>query len=133
MQLTVNNLRYILKPVKDKIIERKNEMKKIIKTFIIGALMFVTFVIGRETASETIVTETVTETEYVYCDEMYDFLDQIVDFNTDGTELSIMLRDNTEVYAYREDDVDEYKERRVVKVENGIAYLKNGSSYKIKN
>lgn len=108
-------------------------MKKIIKTFMIGALMFVTFVIGRETASETIVTETVTETEYVYCDEMYDFLDQIVDFNTDGTELSIMLRDNTEVYAYREDDVDEYKERRVVKVENGIAYLKNGSSYKIKN
>lgn len=127
MQLTVNNLRYILKPVKDKIIERKNEMKKIIKTFMIGALMFVTFVIGRETTSETIVTE------YVYCDEIYDFLDQIVDFNTDGTELSIMLRDNTEVYAYREDDVDEYKERRVVKVENGIAYLKNGSSYKIKN
>ena len=37
-------------------------------------------------------------------------LSEIVDWNTDGEELSIMLSDGTEVYAYH--SVDEYGEKR---------------------
>ncbi len=64
-----------------------------------------------------------------------DFAENIIDFNTDGKELSMILSDGTEIYAYREYEIDEYKENRIVDVietdKGKFAIKKNGTQYNI--
>ena len=101
-------------------------MKKEIKTLIIIASLTFAFFLGRETAPVDVVTETVTETETEYVtvekyETINDLMHRVVDFNTDGTEL----------YAYREPNIDIYQGNRITEVKNGIAYCQNGTSYKV--
>ena len=64
-----------------------------------------------------------------------DFTERIIDFNTDGNELSMMLSDGTEIYAYREYEIDEYKGNRIVDVietdKGKIAIKKDGTQYNV--
>lgn len=64
-----------------------------------------------------------------------DFAERIIDFNTDGNELSMMLSDGTEIYAYREYEIDEYKGNRIVDVietdKGKIAIKKDGTQYNV--
>lgn len=111
-------------------------MKKEIKTLIIIASLTFAFFLGRETAPVDVVTETVTETETEYVtvekyETINDLMHRVVDFNTDGTELSVMLDDGTELYAYREPNIDLYQGNRITEVKEGIAYRLNGTSYKV--
>lgn len=111
-------------------------MNKTIKTLVIIASLTLAFFLGRETAPVDVVTETVTETETEYVtvekyETINDLMHRVVDFNTDGTELSVMLDDGTELYAYREPNIDLYQGNRITEVRDGVAYTLNGSSYMV--
>lgn len=59
------------------------------KKFIVGLLIILAFFAGRITTYQS---------NY---DKMYDSIGQIVDWNTNGEELSIITKDNFEFYIYK--------------------------------
>ena len=63
------------------------------------------FLIGKNSASQQ------TEKEIVYKPE--DLVSHIIDWNTDGYELSIMLDDGAEIYAYKDFETDIYKGNKI--------------------
>lgn len=83
------------------------------------------FLIGKNSASQQ------AEKEIVYKPE--DLVSHVIDWNTDGYELSIMLDDGAEIYAYRNFETDIYKGNRVERVEETedhiIVYKQNGTFY----
>ena len=85
------------------------------------------FLIGKNSSNQQ------TEKEIVY--KPGDLISHIIDWNTDGYELSIMLDDESEIYAYRNFETDIYKGNRVERVEETdehvIVYKRNGTFYTI--
>lgn len=103
--------------------------KKILYTTATIAIAAASFIIGRNTVSPEILT--IPETRIVEVptydrmenlnldnnadfDIACDFVGQIVDWNTDGTELAIMTKDGYELYAYKSEDV--YSNRNFIAV-----------------
>ena len=110
-------------------------MKRIIPTLIITsiicALLYTAYYVGTQSVEPKTITKVVTETEIVEKivevenDNLIDPAD-IIDWNTNGEEISILTVDDLEYYAYKESN--EYKDLRYYnikelkdwKVENGI-------------
>lgn len=105
--------------------------KKLLYTISAVALTVAAFSIGRSTTAQTVKAES--NIDY---DSACDLMENVIDWNTDGKELSIVLSDGTEVYTYRKADIDEYKGNRIISIvdtDNGkMAIKKNGKSYIIK-
>lgn len=72
------------------------------KKIIIVLLIILAFFIGRITMYQS---------DY---DKMYDSINQIVDWNTDGEELSVFTKDGYEFYAYKTEDI--YKNKLFVSI-----------------
>lgn len=81
--------------------------------YVVGLLVALTiiwasaFFVGRMTVPEKTTTENYslnlnTETGWNLAN---DFVEQIVDWNTDGEELAIMTEDDYELYAYKTEDI----------------------------
>lgn len=81
--------------------------------YVVGLLVALTiiwtsaFFVGRMTVPEKTTTENYslnlnTETGWNLAN---DFVEQIVDWNTDGEELAIMTEDGYELYAYKTEDI----------------------------
>lgn len=101
-------------------------MKKKVMLLIVMLLIAVSsFLIGKNNVNQR------TEKEIVYKPE--DLVSHIIDWNTDGYELSIMLDDGSEIYAYKDFETDIYKGNRVERVEETdehvIVYKQNGTFY----
>lgn len=74
------------------------------KKIIIVLLIILAFFIGRITMYQS---------DY---NKMYDSINQIVDWNTDGEELSVFTKDGYEFYAYKTEDI--YKNKLFVSIKN---------------
>lgn len=97
-----------------------------IATFSIGC-----FFIWKNTEQDIVEhTEKVDSIKY---EEACDFVENIVDWNTDGTGLAISLSNGLEVYAYKTEETDVYKGNRIISVvetdKGKIATKKNGKKY----
>ena len=108
------------------------------KKYYIGLLAAVSigcFFIGRNTVKVKTMNgkNDKQSTDYVYACE---FVENIVDWNTDGTGLALSLSNGLEVYAYKTEKTDVYKGNRIISVsetDNGkVATKKNGKQYFVK-
>ena len=79
-------------------------MKRKILAFIISAIATVSALIGQNAIISATNNDTIS-------------VENIVDWNTNGSELSISLSDGTEVYAYKSEDV--YKPERIQYIATG--------------
>lgn len=119
-------------------------MKK--KILYIGIISLAAFLIGRNTAEFTEPKQTVQTTQAepkttlnlnnsADFDLACNFAGNIVDWNTDGTELAISLSNGIEVYAYKTEETDIYKGNRIVDVvetdKGKIAIKKDGTQYNV--
>ena len=104
------------------------EMKKRNIVLIMVLIIISAFFVGRKTVIMQNEKEINIDPEY---DMVCDVMESIIDFNTDGYELSVILEDGTEVYAYRKENIDAYKGNRIVKTNGNIATKKNGEQYYI--
>lgn len=99
--------------------------KKVMLLIVILLIAVSSFLIGKNSVNQQ------TEKEIVYKPE--DLVSHVIDWNTDGYELSIMLDDGAEIYAYRNFETDIYKGNRVERVEETedhiIVYKQNGTFY----
>ncbi len=103
-------------------------MKKRNTVLIMVLIIISAFFVGRKTVIMQNEKEINIDPEY---DMVCDVMESIIDFNTDGYELSVILEDGTEVYAYRKENIDAYKGNRIVKTNGNIATKKNGEQYYI--
>lgn len=103
--------------------------KKILYISLLATISIGCFFVGKNTA------QTESKNNNQSMENACDFAERIIDFNTDGNELSIMLSDGTEIYAYREYEIDEYKGNRIVDVietdKGKIAIKKDGTQYNV--
>lgn len=109
--------------------------KKILYIAALATISIGCFFIGRNTVKVETMNgkNNVQVTNYDYA---CDFAENIVDWNTDGTELALSLSNGLEVYAYRTEETDVYEGNRIIAVQetnNGkIATKKNGRKYLVK-
>lgn len=99
--------------------------KKVILLIVMLLIAVSSFLIGKNSVNQQ------TEKETVYKPE--DLVSHIIDWNTDGYELSIMLDDGSEIYAYKDFETDIYKGNKVERIEETedhvIVYKRNGTFY----
>lgn len=105
--------------------------KKILYVTLLAAISTGCFFIGKNTEQDTV--EHTEKEDSIKYDETCDFVGNIIDWNTDGKELAISLSNGLEIYAYKTEETDVYKENRVISVvetdKGKIATKKNGKKY----